>query len=149
MTKKTLFGLLYAIVSVGYITAILRNYRTDDFMEAYLPNFIVLIGMYLILPILEPTSYQSNNILRNIFQFVKNRLFFFGYFGLTSAYLSATLRSFEWYEILPKHLAFSLLTIFILECLRQFITKRYNSQYYIITCCFIMLIILVARLICF
>lgn len=25
MTKKTLFGLLYAIVSVGYITAILRN----------------------------------------------------------------------------------------------------------------------------
>ena len=149
MTKKTLFGLLYAIVSVGYITAILRNYRTDDFMEAYLPNFIVLIGMYLIVPILEPTSYQSNNILRNIFQFVKNRVFLFGYFGLTSAYLSATLWNFEWYEILPKHLAFSLLTIFILECLRQFITKRYNSQYYIITCCFIMLIILVARLICF
>ena len=25
MTKKTLFGLLYAIVSIGYITAILRN----------------------------------------------------------------------------------------------------------------------------
>ena len=122
MTKKTLFGLLYAIVGVGYITAILRNYRTDDFMEAYLPNFIVLIAMYLIVPILEPTSYQSNNILRNIFQFVKNRFFFFGYFGLT---------------------------IFILECLRQFITKRYNSQYYIITCCFIMLIILLARLICF
>ena len=83
MTKKTLFGLLYAIVGVGYITAILRNYRTDDFMEAYLPNFIVLIGMYLIVPILEPTSYQSNNILRNIFQFVKNRFFFFGYFVLT------------------------------------------------------------------
>ena len=118
-------------------------------MESYLPNFIVLIGMYLIVPILEPTSYQSNNILRNIFQFVKNRFFFFGYFGLTSAYLSATLWNFEWYEILPKHLAFSLLTIFILECLRQFITKRYNSQYYIITCCFIMLIILLARLICF
>ena len=149
MTKKTLFGLLYAIVSVGYITAILRNYRTDDFMEAYLPNFIVLIGMDLIVPILEPTSDQSNNILRNIFQFVKNRVFLFGYFGLTSAYLSATLWNFEWYEILPKHLAFSLLTIFILECLRQFITKRYNSQYYIITCCFIMLIILLARLICF
>ena len=104
MTKKTLFGLLYAIVGVGYITAILRNYRTDDFMEAYLPNFIVLIGMYLIVPILEPASYQSNNILRNIFQFVKNRLFFFGYFGLTSAYLGATLWNFEWYEILPKHL---------------------------------------------
>ncbi|MBM0660118.1 hypothetical protein [Capnocytophaga genosp. AHN8471] len=149
MTKKTLFGLLYAIVGVGYITAILRNYRTDDFMEAYLPNFIVLIAMYLIVPILEPTSYQSNNILRNIFQFVKNRVFLFGYFGLTSAYLGATLWNFEWYEILPKHLAFSLLTIFILECLRQFITKRYNSQYYIITCCFIMLIILLARLICF
>lgn len=25
MTKKTLFGSLYAIVSIGYITAILRN----------------------------------------------------------------------------------------------------------------------------